>query len=160
MKENKGFIELNTVNDYWKKLQHDYLLLSNNCEDVYLAFNFFVTAYHLIDWIFEGERSRENEERKVFETNSLMKICFHICNGAKHFNPLDKRNDSVKKIEKDKYVDEDYCDVDYVESPIIIYLEDNLKEEFGSSISITDLSNKIMIFWKVELIRRKLIQDL
>ena len=157
MEENKGFVELRNVKDYWKKLLFDFDHLRENEEHTYTAFNFFVTAYHLIDWIFEGQKS---EERTELHQKPLMKLCSHIANGAKHFHIDSKRHKSVKKIEKDRYVEEGYVEEGYFEEPIIIYLSEPLKSKFGESISVVDLAEQIIDFWKNELTGRNLLQDL
>lgn len=154
MKDNKGFIELVNVKDYWKKLQFDYTELKKKDEDIYIAFNFFVTSYHLLDWIFEG---KYNEERTILNNKPILKLCSHIANGIKHFQTNSNRHNSVKEIEKDRYVDEDYCEEDFVESSIIIYLDEKLQSDFGKSIKIIELAKIVMKFWESELKERKLI---
>lgn len=154
MKDNKGFIELINVKDYWKKLQFDFTELKKNDENIYVAFNFFVTSYHLLDWIFEG---KYNNDRKILNNKPILKLCSHIANGIKHFETNSDRHNSVKEIEKNRYVEEDYCEEDYVESQIIIFLDEILQPDFGKSIKIIELANIVMTFWESELIKRKLI---
>ncbi len=154
MKNNKGFIELRNVDDYWKKLNFDFENLKQDDENVYVAFNFFVTAYHLIDWIFEGQYT---EERTVLNRKPIVKLCNHVANGIKHFETKAKRHNSVDEIKKDRYIEEGYVAEGYVESPIVIYLDDNMIPEFGESIKIAELAEKVMKFWKLELFNRKLI---
>jgi len=154
MKSNKGFIELRNVSDYWRKLNFDYAKLKENDNDIYLAFNFFVTAYHLIDWIFEGKHSKERSE---LNGKSLIKICNHIVTGIKHFEPDPKRHNSVVEMEKERYVEEGFVEEGFFEDPIIIYLNEKLKLEYGESIKVMDLAQRIMEFWKAELNRRSLI---
>lgn len=149
MENGKGFISLKTVSDYWNKVLFDYNLLKQNPLNVYLAFNFFVTSYHLVDWVFEGKTSKGCSERKLFEESSLVRINYHICNGAKHFEPKkNNKNNSVKEIEDTGYADNDYCSEKYFENDILIYLEEEFVSEFGNSIEIIDLADKIVSFWK------------
>lgn len=152
MKNNRGFIELKNVADFWNKLQFDFQELKKNPENSYIIFNFFVTAYHLIDWIFEGEYSIERTE---LNNNSIVKICNHISNGIKHFEP--DRHGSVEEIEKFKIFEEGVVEKGIFESPIIIYFDDQYFSEFGKSMKITEFAELVMLFWKNELIRRSLI---
>ena len=154
MKNNKGFIELVNVKDYWKKLQFDFNELKKNDEDVYKAFNFFITSYHLLDWIFKGEYSIE---RTNLNKKPILKLCSHIANGIKHFEIDSNRHNSVKEIEKERYVEEGYWEESYAESPIIISLDEKLNSEFGESKKIIELADKVMLFWETELNKRKLI---
>ena len=51
--------------------------------DVDHAFNFFVTAEHMLDWRYPGKRGQskiQQEKRKP-----LLQLVSHIANGAKHF---------------------------------------------------------------------------
>ncbi|MEX0812077.1 MAG: hypothetical protein WD048_07650 [Chitinophagales bacterium] len=155
MKNSRGFIELYTVNDYWKKLEFDFANLTKNKDDVYLAFNFFVTAYHLIDWVFQG---RYSNDRAKLNSKPILRLCNHIASGIKHFAVDSQRHKSVREIKKNRYFEKGYIEEGYIESPIIIYLEDELKSEFGESIAIIDLAKKVMHFWKDELTIRNLIQ--
>jgi len=152
MKNNKGFIELNNVTDYWEKLLHDYDELKKSDEDAYKAFNFFVTAYHLLDWIFEGKYP---EERTKLNNIPLLKICSHIANGIKHFEPI--RHDAVKEVEKEGVYEEVVYEEGIYERPIIIHLDDDFITGIGNSIRISDLADKVIEFWKKELSDRDLI---
>lgn len=65
--------------------------------DTYAAFDFFVTAEHLVDWILPdipGESRRE--ERKNFRnSNRLLQIASDIASGAKHFQALAPHHSNV-----------------------------------------------------------------
>jgi hypothetical protein len=154
MKINIGFIELKSVPDYWKKLNFDYTELKSNDNDIYVAFNFFVTAYHMIDWVFEGKYSKE---RIDLNSKPIMKVCNHIVSGIKHFEPDSKRHNSVLDIEKERYVEEDYIENGYFEDPIIIHLDEKLESEFGKSIKVMKLAKRVMCFWDAELNNRNLL---
>jgi hypothetical protein len=152
MKNNKGFIELKSVSDYWKKLLFDYTELKKRDNDTYIAFNFFVTAYHLLDWVFEGNYS---DERTELNKEPILKICSHIANGIKHFEP--KRHNSVKKIKKKGLYEEGFYEEGFYENPIIIYIDDDFISDIGNSIRISDLAQMVIEFWEKELKKRNLI---
>lgn len=152
MKNNKGFIELKNVSDYWKKLNFDYEILKENPENSYFGFNFFVTAYHLIDWIFEGKNP---DERKVLNNTLILKIFSHIANGIKHFRT--DRHKSIKEIYKFRVFDEGVFEEDALKSPITKNFTEEFKEKFGESILATDFADYVMEFWKDELKIRNLI---
>lgn len=157
MENNKGFISLKTVSNYWDKVLYDYNLLEQNPTNVYFAFNFFITSYHLIDWLFQGKTAKESLERKSLEENPILRINYHICNGAKHFEPKNNKNNSIEKIEETGYAESDYCMDDYSENDILIYLEEEFHSEFGESIEIMKLAEKIVCFWQEELVKQNLI---
>ena len=152
MKNNRGFIELKNVSDYWKKLLFDYQILKDNPDNSYYGFNFFVTSYHLIDWIFEGKYS---DERAELNKTPILKICNHIANGVKHFEP--NRHGTVKEINKVRVFEEGVFEEGVFESPIIIQLGDELRPKLGEFIFISDFADYVIEFWKRELNRRNLI---
>jgi len=163
MENNKGFIELNNVLDYWDKLNYDYSNLITNNENVYDAFNFFVTAWHFTDWYFnelfpsDSEKELKGKIRNFKTDNPIIKVCEHIANGGKHFSINLERHNSVKKIEKLRYFEKGYCEDDYSESPILIQLDNELREKLGEFIFVKDFADCIIKFWKNELIKNKLI---
>src|SRR5690554_6328496 len=106
MKKFDGFGELRMASDLVLKLQHDLERLKTSPHNQYAAFDFFVTAEHIVDWIYPDQTDSNNrEKRKTVRANSeLLRITSHIANGAKHFEATDKRHQSVAGIEKSRYV--------------------------------------------------------
>jgi hypothetical protein len=88
-----GLFDLQTSSDLLKKLKHDFQRLNHDQLDQYAAFDFFVTAEHIIDWLPPVEDVNHRDLRK---TEPLIRICSHIANGSKHFKVNPKRHDSVK----------------------------------------------------------------
>lgn len=152
MQNNKGFIELKSVSDYWKKVLYDYKILKKYPDNSYSGFNFFVTAYHLLDWVFEG---KYNHERTELNKNPTLKICGHIANGVKHFET--NRHQSVKEISIERVFEKGVFEEGVFENPIMIKLEQKYESEFGKQILITDFADYVIDFWKQELTTRNLI---
>jgi hypothetical protein len=50
----KGLFELRTATDLLAKLERDLIRLQSNRLDGDAAFDFFVTAYHMLDWLYPG----------------------------------------------------------------------------------------------------------
>ena len=154
MNDNKGFIELNNVKDYWNKLKHDFNELNKEPNNIYFGFNFFVTSYHLLDWIFIGKYS---DDRTKLGKSLILKICSHIANGIKHFETNKKRHNSVKKVEKYRVFEKDVFEDDIFDEPIYIHFEDEYVPFFGKSLKVVDFAKIVMVFWEKELENRKLI---
>lgn len=158
MKDNKGFVELSTINDYCGKLKYDYNQFKLDGDNVYIAFNFFLTAYHLIDWLFEGKYNDKDRER--INKEPIIRICSNIANGIKHFETDKKRHNSIKEIEREKCVEDGYVEQGYFDEPIMIRLDDTLERQFGKEIPIIELADRVMDFWRVELEKREINIDL
>jgi len=86
----KGLFRLQTPPDLLSKLRHDFGRLEKDPLDEYAAFDFFVTAYHLLDWIYPDAEDVHNRDirRQVEQDNALLQVCSHIANGSKHLHCL------------------------------------------------------------------------
>jgi hypothetical protein len=90
----RGAFDLQTARDLLQKLHHDLEALRREPTNTYRAFNFFVTAEHMKDWVYPGNANRGARER--LETESLLlQVCSHLANGAKHFVADRPRHRSV-----------------------------------------------------------------
>lgn len=65
------------------KLRHDYGRVTRKPDDCYAAFDFFVTANSMVDWVWpSATAAQQNRDRRA---DALPRICEHLANGAKHF---------------------------------------------------------------------------
>jgi len=93
--QHKGFGELQSVSDLLKKLEYDLSRVNESPTDTYAAFDFFVTAEHMIDWLHPTDfKTRKELRTKV----RLLEIVSHIANGNKHFQATAKQHKSVENI--------------------------------------------------------------
>ncbi len=99
---HKGFANLKLPADMLAKMKHDLARIENDPMDTYAAFDFFVTAEHIVDWIYpDTPEKREKKKRiEIRTSNQLLSLVSHIANGNKHFLALDPNHQSVKEIEK------------------------------------------------------------
>ncbi len=67
-----GFFELSTPADLFRKLEVEYEGLESSPNDTYRAFNFFVTATHLADWINDGDGKATSDYRKKHQ---ILRVC-------------------------------------------------------------------------------------
>lgn len=133
-----GFFELNTPEDLLLKLDEEYEELVKNPCDARSAFNFFVTAEHLPDWL----------QSKGIKNQLLPKICSDLANGAKHFQLRPGKARAVAGTTKDRYVEEGYVEEGYFADPLIVELEAEATTALGASrIEVLDLASKVHTFW-------------
>lgn len=134
------FFELKTPLDLFRKLENDFAALEASYQDTWAAFNFFVTAEHLPDWLHQRCRLREH---------AILRMVSHLANGAKHFELADKRHRSVMATEKDRYFEEGYVEPGYVEEPLLIHLAADEECELGVAvIDALALARMILDFWR------------
>ena len=97
--DHKGFGDLQTAADLFSKLEHDLGRMNESPEDTFAAFDFFVTAEHMIDWMYPDES--ESGARSDLRRNvRMLEIVSHLANGNKHFQATQNRHKSVKGVEE------------------------------------------------------------
>ena len=148
MSSFKGLFELQSPQDLLKKLHHDYARLQQSPLNQYAAFDFFVTAEHMLDWLYPNPN--DSQKRKdVRDKSVLLQVCSHIANGSKHFVPNDKRHVSVKDARKHEGAfQRDAFQSDAFDVPLLqIDLQGKAAQEFGESIDALELAGKVLNFW-------------
>jgi hypothetical protein len=136
----KGIFDLTTADGMFRKLSVEFERFKTDSNDTYQAFNFFVTAEHIPDWL---------DEKYLRKQEPLLRICSHIANGAKHF--VVNRHSAVIVTEKVKYAEDGYFAEDYVEEPLIIQLSESEAQAIGKkSIRALDLAELIVDYWSLK----------
>ena len=119
--------------------------------NTYAAFNFFITAEHMLDWLYPGDHGTSGWGKRKAERESevLLRIVSNIANGAKHFKPNPKLHDSVTHV--------DHSDALYGQGPygagpyggdLIVTLDGDAATKYGPSISILALAQHVLDYWK------------
>lgn len=132
-----GLFELRTPVDLVKKLRHDLKRMEASPFDQYAAFDFFITANSLIDWVHPDKTNpRDNQKvRDDFrENNAALRVTAHLADGSKHFHAASPRRRSVVGTEKSRYVEEGYVEDGYFEESLLIQLSQKEAQELGASL--------------------------
>lgn len=146
MSSFKGFAELRVPRDLVKKLEYDLDRVLKSPQDQYAAFDFFVTAEHIVDWIHPDDRKAREVVRS---SSSLLRITSHLANGVKHFEAKAEHHHSVADVEKSRYVEAGYVEEGYFEDPLIVHLATDEGGSFGkSSIEVSVLAKQVYEYWK------------
>lgn len=72
---HKGFFSLLSAQDLLKKVRADFFEMESNSTDVYVAFNFFVTARCIPEWLHPNEKNKVND---LFKNHVELRICRHL----------------------------------------------------------------------------------
>lgn len=154
MTEMKGIFELNTSRDLLEKLRFDVRQLKNDPTNTYLAFNFFVTAEHMKDWLYPGKANKKARE-DLENSSILLQVCSHVANGAKHFQVEAKHHSSVIDTAKTggywgaRYWASNYWSRKYfAKGGVIITLQGDAEQQLGSTVSAVELARRIIEFWE------------
>jgi hypothetical protein len=144
----KGFFDLRSSRDLFGKLQADFDRLKADPVNSHVAFDFCVTAWHLVEWHFPQVAAR-----KAFCTDHpVLSICEHLAVGAKHFEPKDRKLTSVATTgnvtvslpgawkptawAKGSWGGE-----------LVVYLEGDAAVAFGPTLSVIRLAETTMAVW-------------
>lgn len=134
------FFELKSAADLFCKLEDDLAHMEAAGQDSRIAFNFFVTAEHLPDWL--GQRA-------LVRKYSFLRVVSHIANGAKHFELTNKRHKSVTNTEKLRVFEDEVFEPGVFDEPLIIELSPNEAQELGTAkIDAVSLGRKVVEFWR------------
>lgn len=159
MAMDPGAFNLTTSKDLFKKAERELARMKAAPLNQDHAFNFFVTANHLMDWVYpDSEEPRKTLRKEHVE----IKVCATIANGSKHFQT---RHSGVKsaKVEQlgEGYFHSSYFAPSYFGRPyfgpmledpaIIIRLDGDAAELLGHTIKAIDLAEKIIEIWRIRL---------
>jgi hypothetical protein len=149
----QGIFQITTAVDLRSKLRRDLERLKNEPLNSDAAFNFFVTAEHLLDWVYPG---RGNQKRtKERKGSVLLQVCSHLANGAKHFKVEDPQHESVSSTRTASgYFPASSFPPAYFPNAyfgagrrLVIGLEGEAARQLGKDISVIDLAEKVMEYW-------------
>lgn len=151
----RGIFGLNSPADLRAKLKRDLARLKSEPLNSDAAFNFFVTAEHMLDWVYPKGTNRQ--KRTVARKNSvLLEICSHLANGAKHFEVEDPRHKSVSSTETSggffqaSFFAPAFFPNAYFGAGrrLVVALDGEAKKQLGPVIGLVDLAEKIMQYWE------------
>ena len=149
-----GLFELKSALDLRRKLQHEYRQLEADPSNSYIAFNFFVTAEHMLDWL-HPKKAGEHKRKQTRDGELLLQICSHVASGAKHFEVEAKHHQSVAgSFATGGYFPDGYFPTGYFpkgyfpEKCLIVRLEGSAAAAFGESIAALSLARQVLSYWE------------
>jgi hypothetical protein len=153
MSEFSGLFDLKTPKDLLNKLQYEYDKLKKSPLDQYIAFNFFVTAEHMLDWLYpDVHKTGDNQERRKKERGKevTLNICWDIATGAKHFTVLAKGHETVKglRVQPGAFDPAVFDPAIFQTQSLIIELQGIAEQKLGKSIEVLELARKVLDYWE------------
>ena len=150
MSRFKGFFELKTPSDLLAKLQHDYQRLQSSPTDTYAAFDFFITGYHILDWLYPDDKTRQKQEK---DKEILLRVISHIANGSKHFEAKDKNLQSVAdtKVQEGVFQGDAFQENAFQVGKLIIQLDGEAALKFGAEVECLALATQVLQYWENRL---------
>jgi hypothetical protein len=138
-----GVFALRTPDDLLVKLESDYVQLHSadptSIEAQYAAFNFFVTAEHLADWV-SAESGESLSSLRRYRDGGLVS---HVASGAKHFRVRDRRHKTVADTGFAGTFQADAFQADAFDvGRLVVALED------GSTVDVLDVAERVLEYWR------------
>jgi hypothetical protein len=132
--------ELQTPGHLLEKLRHDFGRVSRDTSDPYAAFDFFVTAEHLPDWI---------SKLSLKKTEPLLKIVSHLANGAKHFRATNPQHRSVENVRIDSgaFQSDAFQSDAFDVGGLVVELKGDEAALFGPEIGVLELAERVLHYW-------------
>ena len=142
----QGFFELKTAQDLLDKLNREYTQLQTSPLNQDIAFNFFITAEHITDWLHPGNSSNRTTLRK---SSIYLQVCSHIANGAKHFKATKPHHTSVSDTSLNGAIQRNaFQNNAFDVTRLSIDLDGAAAKQLGSSIEVVELAGRILKFWE------------
>lgn len=137
------------------KLERESKALCNDPMNTDLAINFCVSGFHLIEWLHPGD-AKKALRKALIQSEPLLQILEHLANGIKHFELDPGRHQAVKRSGGVP----SWPEVPFRTSPgervvnkkmLYVHLEGKAESTFGSIMSLDDLVQRTVAFWKHQL---------
>jgi hypothetical protein len=151
----EGFFELQTLENLLHKLEWEYAQWQDDPLNTYRAWNFFVTAEHLPDWLARtGSRLPKGfSYKKLKQEQPLLRVCSHLASGGKHFRPRDEHKSVASTREQPRAFFEPGAFIEgFFESPaLMVDLSPNEQQALSSpsaSIEAFSLATDVLAFWR------------
>jgi hypothetical protein len=147
MSQFKGFFPLQKPGDLLAKLRHDYQRLKSSPTDTYAAFDFFVTGYHMLDWLYPYDKKRREQEEKE---SILLQVCSHIANGIKHFHAIAKKHQSVadERVQEGAFQRDAFQANAFQVEALIFQLDGQAAVQFGTEVECLALATQVLQYWE------------
>ena len=154
----KGAFALKSDRDLYDKLLRDFAELKSNLTNSDAAFNFFVTAWHLLEWRYPKNKNSELRGR-IRDSEPILQVCEHLAVGAKHFAPENSNLSAVSSTEETtgglarplvRPLVRPLARPLVQEPKLIAHLTGTAAETFGSKVDIEKLADETMRYWRGE----------
>jgi hypothetical protein len=144
----------------FEKLTRDLARLEGWPNDVDMAFNFFLTAEHIVDWLYPDPAGLQR--REDLHKDPLLRVVWELASGAKHFdlitehtNPVASASDQAASLRGPISPDPYQPGRDRRPKTVVtVELTGEAAQKYGSRLSALDLARIVHAYWNTQLHRR------
>jgi hypothetical protein len=146
-----GLFDLVTADDLCAKLDHDYRRVKADSADVFAAFDFIMTAWHLLEWRYPGNDGKKQRDA-LCQQHPILALCEHLCVGGKHYEPINPKLQSVQgSFRKSAWKRGVWAPGVWAkiwEDGLVIELSGAAKSAFGERITMERFADLVIEFWR------------
>jgi hypothetical protein len=151
----RGVFGLTGHADLFKKLEWEFERLTGEPNNAYLAYNFFVTAWHLLEWKYPDPHGTA-ARKQIRDQTTELQICEHLAVGAKHFEPTSSKLKSVSESKRrGPWSEGVWAEGVWSEgvwaSSLEISLTGGAQQKYGDSIKAIDLARHVTDYWRAHV---------
>lgn len=151
MADFSPFFQLSTI-DLLEKLRRDLMRLEADPANPFEAFNFFVTAHHLTDWLCPGlDEKSKKARRRLVASSAALSACAHIATGAKHYRVDAKHMNSVEATKVHSGGLSSEFSREFDTSRLQVRLKGKAAKVLGTQVDAVDLASEVLAFWEANL---------
>jgi len=145
----KGFGQLDKPGHLLGKLRHDFDRVTSDPTDTYAAFDFFVTAEHMVDWVLPGF-AQKHAQAALRASNAVLQVVSHIANGSKHFIAEARHHQHVQHVDAPPpaFQPDAFQGADFQTGALYVTLEGEAAQALGPQLLVTDLAARVLRYWE------------
>jgi hypothetical protein len=143
-----GFGTLENLADLLAKLRHDFSRVTDDPADSFAAFDFFVTAEHMLDWAHPGYANRQPRE-SLRRDHVLLQVVSHIASGSKHFVAEARQHESVQHADTvGGSYDPEVRPPGVAVGTLYVTLDGPAASVLGAHVGVVELASEVLRFWE------------
>lgn len=150
----KGVFGLKTPRDLMAKLESDFARVQANSADPFAIYDFFVTAWHLVEWK-HPPKAEAAAHQALLDRAPVLRVCEHLAVGAKHFEPTAAKHTSVADTKSVGPWPEGLWPAGLWPHGIwgeelVVNLDGDARDKFGEKVTVRNLAELVMDAWRRE----------
>jgi hypothetical protein len=152
MSNFRGFGPLTEPAHLLRKLRHDLSRMEQDLADPYPAFDFFVTAEHLLDWAYPDASGAHNKALRTQKRQDepLLRVTSHLASGAKHFQVTAPHHTSVDslRLRQGTFDARAFDQRTFDTERLFLTLQGDEAKALGQHISAINLARRVLVYWQ------------
>ncbi len=147
-------LQLEAAQLLFEKLTRDLARLEGWPNDADMAFNFFITAEHIVDWLYPGPANLQ--KREDLHKDPLLGVVWELASGAKHFDLMAGHTNSATTASGHaprlrSPISPDPYQPGRDARPLTVELTGQAEQKYGPRLSALDVARIVHAYWNTQL---------